>query len=414
MLKRTLFILLLGALAACSTDLDGPTEIPELLETQGVSGQFVASCDVTHRLKDDPIVKPGQPGAAHSHDFFGSDSADAFSTLESLRAGTSSCPDRPGDTAAYWVPTLYSGGEAVTPRRIRVYYRNGGKDPATIQPYPAGLKIIAGDHMASASKKQDTDISSWACTIKGDEREVQDVPRCSGSSLRLRIVFPDCWDGRRLDSPDHKSHMMYSARGECPSGWVPVPQMTMGIRYWYKDGLSRDPAQVSLASGSPYTGHADFFNSWDQANLTALVEECINAARNCGDAGGPKPRAGGSSGSTAPSQSTPSQPEPVSDALLVSTSSDRGDAELLDGASVRRRAYVFWNDRTGERPRRVQFYVDGKYVRSDTSAPFDLGSGSSRTRAKSFSFSSGEREVRWVATYAGSRQEEGVVRFRAR
>ena len=265
-------LLVMIGLAACSTDVQSPDAPSEELSVQGSSGQFVASCDVTHRLNDDPIVFPGRPGAAHSHDFFGSDNADAFSTTASLREGTSSCPDRPGDTAAYWAPTLYSDGEPITPRRIRVYYRNGGKDPATIQPFPAGLKMIAGDHMASASNRQDTDISSWACTIRGDEREVQDVPRCSGSSLRLRIVFPDCWDGRRLDSSDHKSHMAYSARGACPSGWVPVPEITMGIRYWYKDGLSRDPAAVSLASGSPYTAHADFFNSWDQRNLEGVLE----------------------------------------------------------------------------------------------------------------------------------------------
>jgi hypothetical protein len=30
------------------------------------------------------------------------------------------------------------------------------------------------------------------------------------SLLQLDVIFPDCWDGRHLDSPDHKSHMAYS------------------------------------------------------------------------------------------------------------------------------------------------------------------------------------------------------------
>ena len=35
------------------------------------SGSFVTQCDFSHRLPDDPIVFPGQPGASHSHDFTG-------------------------------------------------------------------------------------------------------------------------------------------------------------------------------------------------------------------------------------------------------------------------------------------------------------------------------------------------------
>ena len=31
---------------------------------------FVTRCNFSHRNMDDPIVFPGQPGAAHSHDFF--------------------------------------------------------------------------------------------------------------------------------------------------------------------------------------------------------------------------------------------------------------------------------------------------------------------------------------------------------
>jgi hypothetical protein len=312
-------LLLVIGLAACSSDTPSEPLLETPLEGQGASGQFVASCEITHRLKDDPIVYPGRPGAAHSHDFFGTNNANAFSTLVSLRSGLSSCPDRPGDTAAYWSPTLYYEGKAVTPRRIRVYYRNGGKDPATIRPFPAGLKMIAGDATASASRKQATSVAAWACTVVGDEKEVQDVPRCTGDSLRLRIVFPDCWDGKNLDSPDHKSHMAYSRSGRCASGWVPLPKITIGLRYWYSDGLGRDPSKVTLSSGNAYNGHADFFNSWNQSNLEALVKYCINAARDCGDTSGPKP--------TFTAASLALQPTPMLNNLL-------SDSSLVDVAEL--------------------------------------------------------------------------------
>ncbi len=304
MKRKNLFIglLLVIGLAACGGEATSPTApLDEPLDALA-SGQFVASCEITHRLKDDPIVFPGKPGAAHSHDFFGSNNTNAFSTLATLRSGKTSCPDRPGDTAAYWTPTLYYAGKAVTPRRIRVYYRNGGKDPKTVRPFPAGLRMIAGDMRASAGNKQSIGVASWACTIVGDEKEVQDVPKCTGDSLRLKIIFPDCWNGKDLDSSDHKSHMKYSSSGKCPSGWIPVPQITMGLRYWYSDGLGRDPSKVSLASGDAYSGHSDFFNSWNQANLEALVAQCINKAINCGDTAGPRPAL---AASAAPALSSP-------------------------------------------------------------------------------------------------------------
>lgn len=261
----------------------------------GGPGEFVASCEVTHRAADDPIVLPNQPGKSHSHDFFGSPKVSAFTlTSASLQGGGTSCPDRPGDTAGYWAPTLYGDDKEVTPKRIRVYYRAGGKDSRTIYAFPAGLKVVAGT--ATAKSPQPLNISSWACTIEGggdagDEVEVEDVPVCPASSpsLRLRIVFPDCWDGKNLDSPNHKDHMSYRTRSTCPTTHpIPVPQMTVGIRYWYDTAFPRN-ATIRLASGGVYSGHADFFNGWHQKNLEALVRECINKAVKCGDVSGPRP-----------------------------------------------------------------------------------------------------------------------------
>src|SRR4051794_15498776 len=81
---------------------------------------FIVHCAFSHRAMDDPIVHPGMPGAAHSHDFFGNTTTNAYSTLQSLRAGSTTC-DIPGDTAAYWMPTVYDGGIAIQPQRVTVY-----------------------------------------------------------------------------------------------------------------------------------------------------------------------------------------------------------------------------------------------------------------------------------------------------
>jgi hypothetical protein len=60
---------------------------------------------------------------------------------------------------------------------------------------------------------------------------------CPGG-IRATVIFPSCWDGVNLDSPDHKSHVAYStAKGanalagdKCPSTHpVRIPQVMYEI-----------------------------------------------------------------------------------------------------------------------------------------------------------------------------------------
>ena len=64
---------------------------------------FFSDCRFSHSAPDDPIVRPGLPGASHPHEFFGNTSTDARSSLQSLLAHGTTCM-RKADTAAYWVP----------------------------------------------------------------------------------------------------------------------------------------------------------------------------------------------------------------------------------------------------------------------------------------------------------------------
>jgi hypothetical protein len=96
--------------------------------------------------------------------------------------------------------------------------------------------------------------------------------------LRLHVNFPSCWDGQRLDTADHLSHMAYAMRGTCPADHpVAVPAISLIFRYAITGG-----AGVTLASGGQYSAHADFFNAWRQGTLVSLVGRCLNALRHCG------------------------------------------------------------------------------------------------------------------------------------
>ena len=241
---------------------------------QGVN--FVSNCRFSHRLSDDPIVHPGHVGASHDHSFVGNTTTNAFSTRASLLRGSSTCR-RAGDTAAYWMPTLLVDGQAVEPLGATIYYRR--RTLAPVRAFPPGLKVIAGD--ARATAPQSLRVTFWNCGAAVGIRPTSGVPTCPETrmtSLRLHVTFPSCWDGRSRDSADHQSHMAYAMRGLCPATHpVAVPAISLIFRYPIAGGPG-----VTLASGSQYSAHADFFNAWRQPALASLVDGCLNALRHCG------------------------------------------------------------------------------------------------------------------------------------
>ena len=242
--------------------------------------EFVAHCSFSHRASDDPIVFPNQPGAAHRHDFYGNRTARARSTNKSLRRGKTTCDPR-SDRAAYWFPTLYEDGRAVKPRRATFYYVTSNEDPAKVRSLPQGLRIIAGD--AKARRPANPVVAEWACLGAGVQSNPTMVTCPDGSDLELHLRFPDCWNGRDLDSRDHKSHMAYSRADRCPKSHpVPVAQLKFKLRYPIGGGKG-----VRLSSGPGYTAHGDFINTWDQDALAARVRNCLRPVVKCGTDGKP-------------------------------------------------------------------------------------------------------------------------------
>jgi hypothetical protein len=270
--------------AALSTGAHGAKPKPH-------GNNFWSNCRYSHAAPDDPIVYPGRRGRSHSHTFFGNTTTNARSTLATLTQGATTC--RPSaDKAAYWVPTLYHDGREVRPAKAQLYYIVFGLD--RMRAFPPGLRVIAGD--AHATRPQTTRVTYWACggraarsapsstipatcgVIEGrghvlDRRtgKARVVRWRTESSLELHVEFPDCWDGKRLDAPDHRSHMAYSRRYVCPrSHPVKVPRLQLIVRYPIDRGKG-----VSLASGSQFSAHADFFNAWDQRALERLIDDCF-------------------------------------------------------------------------------------------------------------------------------------------
>jgi Domain of unknown function (DUF1996) len=264
-----------AALAGDGPSLGEDVRVPTS-RTQLSGVNFVEVCRFSHRAPDDPIVFPGKAGASHDHSFVGSRSTSASSTHGSLRTSPTTCR-RPSDTSAYWVPTLSRGTQAVFPVSATIYYRRTTIAPVT--PFPRDLRVIAGS--AIATSPQPGRVTWWSCGGTSGIPASSAVPTCpdvAGSWLRLHVRFPECWDGARLDSPDHKSHMAYATSRGCPSTHpVAVPAITQIYRYPTRGGEG-----FSLASGGQFSAHADFLNAWRQPVLKMLVESCLNALVHCG------------------------------------------------------------------------------------------------------------------------------------
>ena len=233
---------------------------------------WVNVCRFSHRLHHDPIVHPHMPGMSHSHDFYGNTSTDAWSTTHSLSQAGTTC-ELKADAAAYWMPTAYLHGRALIPVEVRFYYKTNLNNVAAVKPFPHGLRVIAGDHMAR--RPPDTSVLSWNCDHSSDTKHPSD---CGSAHQVAHVKFPNCWDGVHLDSRDHMSHMTYPHDGRCPSSYpVPVPRLIVRVEWGIHDGRG-----LRFASGPYYTLHSDFVNTWDQAVLRKRVRNCINANVDCG------------------------------------------------------------------------------------------------------------------------------------
>jgi len=272
------------------------------------TGNFRTHCAESHINNDDPLLYPGQIGAAHEHVFFGFTEADANTTINTLENATqpSTCEGKALNQTAYWVPSLYmADGTRLEYIEPLFYYKSGYHLPADIiEAPPAGLVMIAGQAM---TQPQDVVSAKYRCESwepplpQFDEGDPMDhvpyLPKCeAGDLLEFRVVFPQCWDGVTLTSEDKRSHMSYpilaeaprTGTGRCPDSHpVAIPEISYKFAFevtrstgssdtWY---LSSD-MNPSHPNGSSL--HGDWMNGWDPDILDLIVKNCINTGYDCG------------------------------------------------------------------------------------------------------------------------------------
>ena len=137
---------------------------------------------------------------------------------ESIRGtGNSTCLGGIANRSSYWVPTLIDTQDnaPIVPDGSPFTTRTGALPAATVQPLPAGLRMIAGDPNAKGPHPE-VFSARWKCI--GGPNNQNDLYQASiancdvGAQFYQEVFFPQCWDGINLDSPDHKSHMSYTVQ----------------------------------------------------------------------------------------------------------------------------------------------------------------------------------------------------------
>ncbi len=249
----------------------------------------------------DPIVYPGQSNVGHWHTFFGNTGISPLSDVQSIKnTGNSTCMGGTAMRSSYWVPSLYDTetGRYIAPRSSLIYYTTGtGRKEAqqVTQALPDGLVMIAGDmnNAGETSEEFKRRKIFFQCYAPGvSSAYTKSIPFCpKGGTIQVNISFRNCWDGLRLDSPDHKSHMSYGGNFPPPTYCPPshpvrvadigfnifYPVTTESTQYWRFVSDMYNPA---LPGG--YSVHADFMNGTADFVKKMLVENCFKAGKDCG------------------------------------------------------------------------------------------------------------------------------------
>ncbi|KAL4923781.1 DUF1996 domain-containing protein [Aspergillus undulatus] len=301
---KALPLLLTLAQPTLSTPLETdnpPTKQGDALLT--TTDEFSFSCLPLTAQLTDPIVFPGQE-STHTHLVTGGTAFQrTMGPQTALNASETTC-EVALDKSNYWIPALYHRNkegrfEMVEYESSAVYYLNRACDydaeaqvckversKYSLAP-PAGLRMVAGDLRLQTYNDSDfaqRAISHMCLEQGGGSNETKHLPQEPCEKLRSQVFFPSCWDGKYLDSPDHKSHMAYPAvgdynKGVCPKSH-PMAIYSIFVEFIFNTKPFPDYQNWVYATGdrTGYGLHGDFINGWtDQVALQGAFETCTGS-----------------------------------------------------------------------------------------------------------------------------------------
>ncbi|KAF1958869.1 hypothetical protein CC80DRAFT_524269 [Byssothecium circinans] len=299
------------------------------LFAQNVAAQnmlrFACSQLVVERT--DPLVNPGMKYTPHLHQIVGGNSFNVSMDPNNDPAKLSTCTSCSfvQDKSNYWtavmffkakngtytrVPQTGNGGpqgKLINKGGLDVYYIPSGKTTA----FKKGFRMLAGTATNTDPKKVSSGNICHRCWTSPNENTFVGAQPCSGTDtveipadpkckmIRQTIIFPACWNGKDLDSPNHQSHVAYgqgagaSGGGACPSTHpVKLPQIMYELMWnvttfadrsiWPSDGSN--PFVYSMNIGGA-AAHGDYVFGWEGDSLQKAMDNGCNLNTACPKAG---------------------------------------------------------------------------------------------------------------------------------
>ncbi|KAF8151010.1 hypothetical protein B0H34DRAFT_628672, partial [Crassisporium funariophilum] len=242
----------------------------------------------------DPIVNPGAV-SGHAHSVLGGSNFGFTSSTEHLLKSECTSIPIPEDKSNYWFPHLYfqwANGSVTSLTGGAVIYYLFDNKPGTTTAFPPDFRMISGNPTLRSydpNSFAQQAIDFLCLDFDGTTTKHTGLPnKACKSGIRAQVNFPSCWDGKNVDSPNHKSHVAFRSEGpdtgKCldPNFPVTLPRIFLEV-YWGSGQWDKfrseamnpeQPFVYAYGDATGYGNHADFFNGWEPGVLQKAVDGC--------------------------------------------------------------------------------------------------------------------------------------------